>query len=535
MKRLVSSVLATALVVNGATAPFTGITLTAYWQLAHPSDVSSNPYAEPYKDLIGSNDLSPQFDASTGSSSSHYNVGANNAGGQTGSFSFAHHAIWSRILSLAEHDDLAAGDTCVGNPCSYSNTSLNTGLKCYWAAGQLSGSSVHHPDTSGNGCADLVDSGSSTQVTGPNGGADKATAYTGGSYATSAVNAKSDAGSADFSYFIAVDMQALTSTQLNFNCQIDLAAVPKTSGPCAYYQGQVTAPVATSFNTDHGNGVDLIHSGVVVNKTTVPAINTWYSLGYSYSASTGVQAMYVDGSANVSLFNRHDYFPSPFVWPSIPACYGAANVASWDCASDGSNNPIIRALQKASPNSAVGFSNQSRTWGFWINAIGTSGVPNQTIASRLNYTGPLDVVNLGAQISAGVLFALSGESVTGHFQYCSTPITDGLHFVLYYYDASDGTQHAYLDNVAFSSCATVAFTPTSGTLPFLVGANTNTTKTQQIDQTLNAGSSVSRMFFADGVPTSMDRAILYNNGNGWQLFNPALAGSVSISGATSIQ
>ena len=524
--RLLALLLACLSLPLGAqTPPFSGLTLTSWWTLGYPTGNAPLSYSSPYLDLIGGNNLSMVLNMSTGNSVANFNVGANNAGGQTGSSTFAHFGIWSRALTTAEHNDLAGGDVCAGSsPCSYTLTSLNTGLKCYWAFGDGSGTGVHYTDTSGNSCPDLVDTAASVQVVGPNGVGDHGTAYTGGGYATSSHNSKTDPGSGAYSSFIAVNMASLSGSQANFNCQIDLVA--GNDAVCTYYQGAYSSG-NKSFNTDQGNGGDFAHSGVVVNCALGdPSINTWYALGYSYnpvSSYFGVQTLYVNGTSNGTSFDRTINLSFPFAFPGASTCYSSANISSWDCAS----SYVGPGLQVASPTSAIGFSSSSRTWGLWINAAGVSG-GTQTLAGTISYNGTLNVVNWGAQISSGQVYLLSGNSTTTDFQYCNTTITNGAHFLLYYYDASGPTQHAYLDNVAFGTCGSVAHTPTLGTLPFIVGANTNTSNTPPMGQPAVATSSVDRMFFANGIPTAGDRTLLYNGGTGYVYSPPGAELSVIV-------
>ena len=488
--------------------PFSGLALTAFWQLAWPSNVAPNAYLANYADLTGRGNTLQSFpNAATGNSSANFNVGANNAGGQVSTAYFAHFGTWSRKLTLTEQNDLNGGDICSGSaPCSYTLTSLNVGLKCYWAFGEVSGTSAHHSDTSGNSCPDLVDAGSSTQVAGPNGGADKATYYFGGSYATSGASASTDPGTGDYSYFIAVNMQALSpGTESVFNCQFDLAQ--KRGSVCGYYQGLG----ASTLNTDHDNGIDLARNGVVVNtQIGAPSAGTWYRIGYSFDSTAGVETMYVNGTSNAGTFDR-TYVSSPFTFTPL-SCYSRDTFdSSWDCSSTGASP----GLKISDPTSDLGFSGVSRTWGFWVNAVDTAASNVQFLAGTVD--NETREAHLAAEVLSGTVYMISGTAGANNFQYCSSAITDGLHFLLYYYNSTDSSQHAFLDNVPFTSCMPVTFTPTVGTLPFFIGVTYDPGAAYGVSLPVASGTQISRMFFANGIPTATDMAILYASGNGWQL------------------
>lgn len=459
----------------------------------------------PYADLTGrGNDLTVYPDPNTGASPAPFEVGST-AGSQTIDAYVAHLGIWARDLTTTEVNALNSGDVCAGSPCSYTLTSLNADLKCYYGLGQASGTAVHFLDTSGNSCPDLVGSGATTQQTGPLGGADKATYFTGGVSASTTSLAKLSCGSGACSMAISANLKSLAAgTQEIIVGQNDIVSSPAETGPVIYYQGQGAAQ--HSWNYDHGNGVDLFRNGVVINRALgAPVANQWYSLVSTYGTD-GLQKLYVDGSANVSTFDRNSYIPPQFGL-AVPLSFPGTNAyQGWDCGGDCTGTLGV-GLTGASSND-LGLGGDS-TFAGWIQANSTT--PTQVIAARANSANP----NFQVSLSGGTLTFKVGDSTTSDSVTATLP--DSLwHLIVMSYDASGvlGTAnnlYVWVDNVLAASKVT-SVAPTRGGLPLFVGGTQTGSNVHSVASPLLG--NVSRFMFATGVPSAADLNALWNGGLG---------------------
>lgn len=402
---------------------------------------------------------------------------------------------WERILTSGEKAALYGKEYW-----PFSTTTSLQDVKAYYLLDEAGGSSSYS-DATGRGNT-LTASGTTTQVTGPAGGADKATNLTTLVYleeATPGADLQSDQATVTVAGWVLLDSKPAGGfMQQCFWCQ--LVNNTPDSGFNVYFD-----PTSDRFalDNDAGDGMSLNRGSLVLsNNFGSPAISTWYFL----IAEFDVQNNHITISVNNGTPDVLPHTLQP-IQAAINGHTGSlfeANVeasfplqrSGWD----GSPGTIVgNSYASMAPNADVSIGDNAKTvWG-WFQASDTATV--QVLAGiDGNYGAATDWVIRLESNTLVFMFGATRTTVSVAFTDTTNP-----HLVVAWFDKATGQIHIDLDNSASSANAS--------------GASPHT-----VSQELRVGSNGFGGYqfrgilwgwgVADGTPSVDDLAYLWNDGSG---------------------
>ncbi len=402
---------------------------------------------------------------------------------------------WERILTSGEKAALYGKEYW-----PYSTTTSLQDVKAYYKLDE-SGGSTTYADATGRGNT-LTASGTTTQVTGPASGADKATNFTTPVYlerATPGADLQSDQATVTVAGWVNLyDKPAGGFMQQCFWCQ--LYNNTPDSGFNVYYD-----PTSDRFalDNDGGDGVSLNKGAfVLANNFGSPALNTWYLL----IAEFDVPANEIRISVNNGTPDVLPRFLQPTrstidqgtgsLFELNPEGSFGTRTSGWDA--DAMGTVIGNSRVSMTPTADVSIGNNAKTvWG-WFKASNTTAT--QTLAGidgTDSYTTDW-VIQLGSNT---LTFIFGAQRVTASVAFTDTTTS---HLVVAWFDKVANRIHIDLDNTTASASATGPANPQTVNFPLRFGSNIY----YQFRGVL-WGWGV-----ADGIPAAGDLDALWNGGTG---------------------
>lgn len=406
---------------------------------------------------------------------------------------------WNRLLTSGEKAALAGGEYYPFN----TTPSLLNGLLVYYLLDETGGSTTY-ADATGRG-NDLTATGTTTQVTGPNGGGDKGTNLTDGVYLTKSspgTDLRSSQASTTIAGWVSLDSKpaGATAQQVFWGQLVNNTA---TSGFNVYFD-----PTADRFAADFdaGDGA-VLNQGVLILDSTLgsPTLGTWYHVLAELNVASNKVGLVVNNGTASELSSILQPLPvagkigngSQFATNTTASF--ATRTSGWDFPPTvaGNNHTTITA------NSDVSIGNNSKTvWG-WFKT--TNAATTQTLmGSWLGASANTDWI---LQISASKVYW-----VLGHDQaFITVNMSDtNWHLVVAWFDKDANQMHLDLDHGDQTASGAGPGVPaTSTAMTAGATADNGTSNSDQFLGILNAWG------IASGTPTQADLDTLWNNGNGY--------------------
>lgn len=393
---------------------------------------------------------------------------------------------WDRVLTSGEKAALAGGEYW-----PFSTTTSLQDAAAYYLLGEAGGSATYSDSTSG--AQNLTATGTTVQVTGPNGGADKATEVNTGIYLTKATPGPT-LQSGGKTITIAGWVKLNSKPAGNIKQQIMWGQIDHDNGVygfTSYYD-----PTADRFcaDFDAGDGAELLQGTALVEASVSPSVGVWYFFLQEYDESTNTYSLSINNGTPTTVTPVLQPTPIAGVLDDGSRFYAnptldfAARRSGWDTGTTGNSCARIAAA----PDRTFG-STPKTVWG-WIKANDTTtlqhvfGISNGT-------TCDWAILIEGDELS----FAFGDPASK-----VSVPFTDNnWHMFVAWYDGSD--INVRLDDGATVSDA--ADTPAPQIYKTTMGSSN--IASLQFDGILNG------VGIADGEPSSDDLAALWNDGDGY--------------------
>lgn len=402
---------------------------------------------------------------------------------------------WTRTLTSGEKAALYGHEYW-----PFATTTTLQDAAAYFKLDEAGGSTTY-ADATGRG-NDLTATGITTQVTGPAGGADKATRLTDYVY-LSKVSPGYDLQSHQQTTTVAGWVNLWDKPYGGFKQQCfwnNLLNNIPDSGFNVYYD-----PTADQFALDNDGGdAQPLNRGALVLSNTFgsPALNTWYFVLAEFDIANNRITISVNNGAQDILPRILQPTQATIaqgvgsLFEANPAAAFSGAVSGWDV--DGSGPIIGNSRAGMAPNADVSIGDNAKTvWG-WFKATDTT--TSQTLAGMDGGTGA--TTDWAVVLQGGYLkFKFGAEMVT-----TAVPFTDTTtsHLVVCWFDKVANLIHIDVDNGALTASTTGPATPHTVTQPLLFGSNV----TQQFRGVLWGWG------IADGTPDASDLNYLWNSGNG---------------------
>jgi len=402
---------------------------------------------------------------------------------------------WERILTSGEKSALNGKEYW-----PFSTTTSLQDVKAYYKLDEVGGSSSY-ADATGRGNT-LTASGTTTQVTGPAGGADKATNFTSPVFlerTSPGPDLQSDQANVTVAGWVKLDSKPAGGfMQQCFWCQL-LNNTPD-SGFNVYYD-----PTSDRFalDNDGGDGQPLNRGALVLaNNFGSPALSTWYFVIAEFDVTNNQITISVNNGTPDVLGHILQPTQVPMLggtgslFEANPAASFWSQLSGWDVDVSG---PIIgNSRASMTPTADVSIGNNAKTvWG-WLWASDTS--TTQTVAGMDGGSGA--TTDWAIRLASNQLtFVFGNEMVTTSIAFTDTTSP---HLVVAWFDKVANKIHIDLDNGSASSNATGPATPHTVSQPLIFGSNV----------WYQFRGSLMGWGIADGTPSGDDLAYLWNDGLG---------------------